>query len=112
MHFWASIRLAIANSEQLLRTAISMNKSLYSYNKDKYLHIAAHSLYSQPYIHTYMFLGSSNSLHQDDMDSMTDQRTHLCLELHNVCSIIIVNEVSLLQTTRKRPSTRNFISSI
>ena len=96
MHFWTSIRLAIANSEQLLRTAISMNKSLYSYNKDTYLHIAAHSLYSQPDIHTYMFLGSSNSLHQDDTDSMTDQRTHLCLELHNVYSIMVVNEVSLL----------------
>ena len=26
-------RLAIANSERLLRTSISMNKSLYSYNK-------------------------------------------------------------------------------
>ena len=29
-------RLAIANSERLLRTAISMNKSLYSYNKKIY----------------------------------------------------------------------------
>ena len=29
-------RLAVANSERLLRTAISMNKSLYSYNKIKH----------------------------------------------------------------------------
>ena len=29
-------RLAVANSERLLRTAISMNKSLYSYNKKKF----------------------------------------------------------------------------
>ena len=64
--------MPIANSERLLRTSISMNKSLYSYNK--YIYVLTKSLMNQ-----YQFMGRIDTVIKPIGDLLPLQQIYFLL---------------------------------